>query len=59
MYASDGGEAADSDNVAVRYDAGAPQECCGGLNNVDYSKVKMNFKVMWNKERVNALFALI
>lgn len=45
MYAGDGAKAADRYNSAVRDDAGAPQECCGGLNNVDYSKVTMNIKV--------------
>lgn len=45
MYAGDGAKAAEQYNNAVRDTAGAPQECCGGLNNVDYSKVKMNIKV--------------
>lgn len=38
MYADDGAKAAARDNIAVGDET--PRECCGGLNNVDYSKVK-------------------
>lgn len=37
MYAGDGTNAAARNNIAVGDEA--PLECCGGLNNVDYSKV--------------------
>lgn len=40
MFACDGTKAADRYDLADRDKAGAPHECCGGLNNVDYSKVK-------------------
>lgn len=40
MHAVDGATAADKSSIAVGDKSGPPQECCGGLNNVDYSKVK-------------------
>lgn len=42
MYAGDGTNAAARNNIAVGDEA--PLECCGGLNNVDYSKVKKTKK---------------
>lgn len=49
MYAGDGTNAAARNNIAVGDEA--PLECCGGLNNVDYSKVKK--KKNDNKEKEN------
>lgn len=50
MYAGDGTNAAARNNIAVGDEA--PLECCGGLNNVDYSKVFIK-KEDDNKEKEN------
>lgn len=41
MYAGDGATAAARNDIAVGDEGGAPLECCGGLNNVDYSKIDL------------------
>lgn len=44
MYAGDTDAAAERNDISAGDEAPAPLDCCGGLGNVDYSKVKTTAK---------------
>lgn len=46
MYAGDTDAAAERNDIPAGDEASAPLDCCGGLGNVDYSKVKNDSKVL-------------